>query len=166
MTHIHTPLSQRSRTALIIGATGSFGGHVAAALLKHGWAIRALAREPASARRRCGDRMPIDWVLGDAMNATEVKAAAAGVDVIVHAANPPGYRNWRGLAPRMLASSVAAAKASGARIVLPGKRQLLPERRACDRRRRASGPRHAQRDASASKWKRRCGPLRRRAFGC
>ncbi len=44
------------RTALIIGATGSFGGHAAQALLKHGWRIRALARDPgrggAESRRR------------------------------------------------------------------------------------------------------------------
>ena len=54
------------------------------------------------------------------MNAADVLAAAAGVDVIVHAVNPPGYRNWKGLAMPMLESSIAAAKASGARILFPG----------------------------------------------
>jgi len=37
------------KTALIIGATGSFGVHAVQALIKHGWAIRALARDPAAA---------------------------------------------------------------------------------------------------------------------
>ncbi len=120
MTHPHRFPPAIEERRLIIGATGSFGGHAAAALLKHGWSIRALARDPEAARRRCGDRMPIDWIRGDAMNPADVIAAAAGVDVIVHAANPPAYRNWRGLAPAMLASSIAAARASGARIVLPG----------------------------------------------
>jgi nucleoside-diphosphate-sugar epimerase len=54
------------------------------------------------------------------MNAAEVVAAAAGVSVIVHAANPPGYRNWKGLALPMLESTILAAKAAGARIVFPG----------------------------------------------
>ena len=33
------------RTALVIGATGSFGLHAAEALIKHGWRVRALARD-------------------------------------------------------------------------------------------------------------------------
>jgi nucleoside-diphosphate-sugar epimerase len=108
------------KTALIIGITGSFGGHVAQALLKRGWIIRALARNPEAAAQRAGPRTPIDWVKGDAMNAADVIAAAAGVDVIVHGANPPGYRNWAGLAVPMLRSSIAAATKVGARIVFPG----------------------------------------------
>src|SRR5205823_5156390 len=47
-------------------------------------------------------------------------AAADGCSVIVHAANPPGYKNWRGLAIPMLTATITAAKAHGARIVLPG----------------------------------------------
>jgi nucleoside-diphosphate-sugar epimerase len=108
------------RTALVIGATGSFGAHAAAALSRHGWRVRALARDPAAAQAKAGPRMPIDWVAGDGMNAADVIAAAEGVAVIVHAANPPAYRNWRGLALPMLAATIAAARASGARIVLPG----------------------------------------------
>jgi nucleoside-diphosphate-sugar epimerase len=54
------------------------------------------------------------------MDPAAVAAAAAGADLIVHGANPAGYRNWRGLALPMLESSIAAARASGARIVFPG----------------------------------------------
>jgi nucleoside-diphosphate-sugar epimerase len=39
---------------------------------------------------------------------------------IVHAVNPPGYRNWAGLVLPMVENTIAAARASGARIVLPG----------------------------------------------
>lgn len=109
-----------ARTALVIGATGSFGGHAAAALIRHGWRVRAVARDPAAAKAKAGPRMPIEWVDGDAMLAADVIAAARGAEVIVHGANPPGYKNWRGLAIPMLAASIAAAKAHGARIVLPG----------------------------------------------
>lgn len=110
----------RTRTALIIGATGSFGGHAAAALAKRGWTLRALARDPDAARARAGRRMPIDWIQGDAMNADDVVAAAEGCDVIVHGANPPGYKNWQGLALPMLRATIAAAIAHKARIVFPG----------------------------------------------
>ncbi|HEY1879791.1 MAG TPA: NAD-dependent epimerase/dehydratase family protein [Caulobacteraceae bacterium] len=108
------------RTALIIGPNGSFGGHAMVALLRHGWTIRAMARDPESAAQRAGPNMPIDWVAGDAMNPADVLAAARGVQVIVHAANPPRYQRWRQLALPMLDATIAAAKAEGARIVLPG----------------------------------------------
>jgi len=113
-------MTDTERTALVIGATGSFGGHAAAALVHHGWRVRALARDPEAASAKAGPRMPIDWIAGDGMNAADVARAAAGASVIVHAANPPGYKNWRGLAIPMLAATIAAAEASGARIVLPG----------------------------------------------
>ena len=108
------------KTALVIGATGSFGGHVAVALIKRGWRIRALTRDPAAAQAKAGTRMPIDWVKGDAMNPADVAAAAEGAVLIVHGANPPRYRNWPGLAVPMLESTIAAARAQGARIVFPG----------------------------------------------
>ncbi len=108
------------KTALIIGATGAFGAHALQALLKHGWSIRALARDPESAAAKAGLRMPIEWIKGDAMNAADVARAAAGVEVIVHAANPKAYHNWRGLAVPMLRATIAAAEAERARVVLPG----------------------------------------------
>ena len=111
---------QSPRIALVIGATGGFGGHTALALLKHGWTVRALARRPEEAKARSGPRIAIDWIAGDAMNAEDVKRAAKGAEIIVHAVNPPGYRNWRGLAVPMLANTIAAAKATGARILFPG----------------------------------------------
>jgi nucleoside-diphosphate-sugar epimerase len=113
-------MTHASRTTLIIGATGSFGAHATCALAAHGWRIRALARDPAAAARKLGAAMPIEWIAGDAMKADDVAAAARGASVIIHAANPPGYRNWRGLALPMLANTIAAANAQGARIVLPG----------------------------------------------
>jgi nucleoside-diphosphate-sugar epimerase len=105
--------------ALVIGATGGIGGAVAARLLAGGWRVRALHRDPEAARRNSG-RGGLEWVKGDAMVEGDVVAAARGAQLIVHGANPPGYRNWAGLAVPMLANSVAAAKATGARILFPG----------------------------------------------
>jgi len=109
-----------ARTALVLGATGGIGGEVALALLQRGWRVRGLVRKPERAARRAPHLPAIEWIGGDAMQREDVMTAAAGVDVIVHGVNPPGYRNWRGLALPMLESTIAAAKASGARLVFPG----------------------------------------------
>lgn len=109
-----------ARTALIIGATGGIGSETALALIAHGWRIRALNRNPDRASRDFAWLGPVEWVKGDAMKTADVVAASKGVSLVVHAANPPGYRNWKGTALPMLDSSIAAAKAAGARIVFPG----------------------------------------------
>lgn len=116
------------RTALVLGATGGFGSAACLALLRHGWQVRALARDPvranalAAAWSRTQDPVwaQVQWPRGDAMRAEDVRAAAQGTQLIVHAVNPPGYRRWRELALPMLAHSIAAARHSGARLVLPG----------------------------------------------
>ena len=79
-----------TRTALVIGATGGIGGEIAAALLRRGWQVRALARRPRDAARRAAWLAGVEWIEGDAMNAMDVSAAARGTQVIVHGANPPG----------------------------------------------------------------------------
>ncbi|MGO4390421.1 NAD(P)H-binding protein [Variovorax sp. M-6] len=108
-------------TALVLGATGGIGGETTAALLRRGWQVRALARDPARAAARwpAGTARP-QWLAGDAMDADSVAAAARGASLIVHAVNPPGYRHWNTLVLPMLESTIRAAEASGARIVLPG----------------------------------------------
>lgn len=107
-------------TALVIGATGGIGGETAKALLAAGWRVRALTRDAARARRGFAELELAEWIEGDAMRAADVIAAAQGARLILHAANPPRYRNWRGLALPMLESAIAAAHATGARLVLPG----------------------------------------------
>ena len=105
-----------SRKALILGATGGAGSEIAVALLRRGWRVRGLVRDTARPQLAAD----IEWLAGDAMNPTDVAHAARGVDVIVHAVNPPGYRNWKQLVLPMLDNTIAAARATGARIVLPG----------------------------------------------
>ncbi|WP_376096470.1 NAD-dependent epimerase/dehydratase family protein [Roseomonas sp. CCTCC AB2023176] len=107
-----------TKMALVTGATGGVGGEVAEALLRHGWRVRGLARDPARARRN--GPAGVEWVAGDAMDRAAVTAAAEGATVLFHGANPPGYRNWRGLAIPMLANAIAAAEAAGARLIFPG----------------------------------------------
>jgi nucleoside-diphosphate-sugar epimerase len=105
------------KTALVLGATGGVGGEMARALIARGWRVRGLHRDPAAIAAPVAG---VEWVRGDAMLADDVIAAARGASLIVHGVNPPRYRNWRGLAVPMLRSTVAAARASGARIFFPG----------------------------------------------
>jgi nucleoside-diphosphate-sugar epimerase len=104
------------RIALVLGATGGIGGETALALARHGWKIRALSRNG----KNTADAEGWDWIQGDALNRASIVAAADGVDAIIHAVNPPGYRNWATLVVPMIENTIAAAKASGARILLPG----------------------------------------------
>ena len=104
-----------SRTALVLGATGGIGGETAA-LARHGWTIRALSRNGQPANDATG----WEWVEGEAMDQASIVHAVRGVSAIIHAVNPPGYRNWGRLVVPMIENTVAAARASGARVVLPG----------------------------------------------
>lgn len=111
--------TETNKTALVLGATGGIGGEMARKLLARGWNVNALHRNCAG-NREGGDGNGIQWLKGDAGNAADVIAAAKGVSLIVHAVNPPGYRNWGTLVLPMIDATIQAARASGARILLPG----------------------------------------------
>lgn len=105
-----------TKMALVLGATGGIGGEVTRNLVRRGWQVRALARTG-----EVGRRGGIDWMRGDALDADDVRRAAAGVSLIVHGVNPPGYRHWNRLVLPMLANTIAAARAvGGAQVLLPG----------------------------------------------
>ena len=81
-------------SVLVLGATGGIGGEVARQLRDAGWEVRALQRR---ASQPVEQRDGMTWFRGDALNAGDVMAAAAGCSVIVHAVNPRGTdagRNW------------------------------------------------------------------------
>lgn len=106
--------------ATVLGMTGGFGNAVATALIGRGWKVRALSRDLAQAARRFPTSAAIEWIEGDALDKGAVATATAGSSVIVHAVNPPNYRNWRGLAVPMLTNAIEAAKAGAQRLVFPG----------------------------------------------
>lgn len=103
--------------ALVLGATGGVGGHVARGLHARGWTVRALNRKADEAAKR---EPRFHWLQGDAMNAADVRRAAQDAEIIVHAVNPPGYKDWEKLVLPMLDNTIAAARDAGARILLPG----------------------------------------------
>ncbi|MDP9996012.1 nucleoside-diphosphate-sugar epimerase [Variovorax boronicumulans] len=110
-------MAHDNNTVLVLGATGGIGGEVTRQLRQAGWTVRALRRGMAQAMKQ---EDGITWLRGDAMDRQAVMGAAKGCSVIVHAVNPPGYRNWAQLVLPMLDNTIAAAKAEGATIVLPG----------------------------------------------
>jgi len=105
----------QKKLALIVGANGGIGGELSTALRRHGWRVRALVRKPPALADAA-----VEWIVGDALCGEDVRRAAIGAALLVHAVNPPGYRDWEKLVLPMLENSIAAARASGARIILPG----------------------------------------------
>ncbi len=101
------------------GRVGQDRGAVAEALLRRGWRVRGLARDPARAAAawRGG---PVEWLAGDAMVRDGVIRAAGGARAIVHAVNPPGYRDWDKVVLPMIDNTIAAARAAGGVRILPG----------------------------------------------
>ncbi len=109
--------SGQAPLALIVGARGGWGGAMAQTLVRRGWRVRAMARGSLPAAASADG---LSWVQGDALLPGDVMRAAEGAQVLVHAANPPGYVRWRELAIPMLQHSMAAARQQGARLMMPG----------------------------------------------
>lgn len=86
-----------TKTVLILGGSGKIGRHATRAFTKAGWTVRQFDRKTDDMTR-----------------------AAMGADVIVNGLNPPAYHNWKVLIPQITAQVIAAAKASGATVILPG----------------------------------------------
>ena len=86
-----------TQTALILGASGKLGHHAASAFQAAGWQARKYDR-----------------------HAGNMKSAAQGADVIVNGLNPPNYHNWAQLIPEITTEVIAAARATGATVIVPG----------------------------------------------
>jgi nucleoside-diphosphate-sugar epimerase len=69
---------------LLTGATGFVGSHAVEAFVVSGWAVRALVRSPQKAAV-LGD-LPVELVSGSLEDEESLRAAAQGVDVVVHLA--------------------------------------------------------------------------------
>jgi len=85
-----------TRTVLILGASGHSGQAFATAFARAGWQVRHFRRgsDPAQAAR--------------------------GAELIVNAMNPPNYHDWARQIPAITGLAMTAARASGARVLIPG----------------------------------------------
>jgi nucleoside-diphosphate-sugar epimerase len=91
------PTRNTQPTVLILGASGKIGSHFARAFAEAGWQVR-------NYDRKSGD----------------MTAAAMGADVIVNGLNPPAYHDWARIIPAITQQVLAAARASGATVIVPG----------------------------------------------
>jgi dihydroflavonol-4-reductase len=76
--------TQEKTTALVTGATGFTGGHLARALVRRGSRVRALVRPQTDGSDLVRDG--IEVVTGDVTDGDAVARAAEGVDVVYHIA--------------------------------------------------------------------------------
>lgn len=81
--------------------------------------MRVLVRDPEKFRRPWTDAKGVDVVEGDALVAEDVRRAAKDTTTIFHCVNVP-HQEWATKSFPMLANTISAAQAAGARIVFPG----------------------------------------------
>jgi nucleoside-diphosphate-sugar epimerase len=102
--------------ALVTGATGFLGSHIAERLIQRGDAVRALVR-PASQRTFLESLGGVEFVEGDITQAASLSAAVDGVDVIYHAAAMVGdwgpYRLFKSITVNGTRNLLKAAVAAG-----------------------------------------------------
>lgn len=103
----------RSTTVLVTGATGFVGRRLVPHLVEHGFAVRAMTRDP---ERYAGGGEPV--VRGDVDDPSTLPDALAGVDVaiyLIHALDHPDFER----------RDAAAARAFGAAAAQAGVRQIV-----------------------------------------
>ncbi len=106
--------------ALVTGATGMVGRHIAERLLADGWTVRALVRDPADRRAQSLGGAGVDLARGDVLDQPSFVAAAAGCDVLFHAAAQVMTRGWesyRSVNVDGTRNAISAAAAAGARLM-------------------------------------------------
>ena len=79
------------KPALVTGATGFLGWHVARKLLDRGYAVRGLVRDPSRLRELSGEP-GFEAVTGDLRDAASLERAVSGCGLVFHVA--ADYRLW------------------------------------------------------------------------
>lgn len=107
-------------TVLVLGASGRFGRAAADAFWTAGWQVRFFDRKT-----------------------DDLGSAAMGADVIVNGWNPP-YDQWAATVPDLTRRVIAAARTSGAMVIVPGNVYVFgedaPARLDADTPHRATNP--------------------------
>ena len=100
---------------LVLGGAGRFGRAAAEAFRDAGWQVASLVRGASADGAAPGTQV----VEVDARDTESVAEAAHGMDVILHALNPP-YTDWATQMPVLAEAAIAATRASNATLLLPG----------------------------------------------
>lgn len=102
-----------SERILVLGAAGRFGYAAAAAFRAAGWTVTSLVRPGAARRAPPGTRVV------ETTDRPVAIEAARGMDVVLHALNPP-LKTWRRMALPHAYAAIEAAEAAGATLMFPG----------------------------------------------
>lgn len=112
-------MSSPPSVALVTGATGLVGSYIVERLLAEGWAVRALARDPARASRDLPNGVEI--LPGDVLDQGSFAGAARGAHVLFHAAaNVLARGGWDGYRVTNVEgtrNAIAAAERAQARLL-------------------------------------------------
>jgi nucleoside-diphosphate-sugar epimerase len=104
-----------SGRVLVLGAAGRIGHFAAEAFRDAGWRVAGLVRSGAARRAPAGTR-PVET---NALDHGAVAKAAEGMDVVLHALNPP-FTQWSRQALPLAYSAINAAETTGATLIFPG----------------------------------------------
>jgi nucleoside-diphosphate-sugar epimerase len=103
--------------ALVTGATGLVGSHIAERLVASGWTVRALVRRES----RWLNSIGVEQQVGDVLDAASFTAAARGCDTIFHNAaaitERGGWETYRRLNVDGTSNAIDAAASAGARLM-------------------------------------------------
>lgn len=99
---------------IILGAKGRFGRAATHAFVAAGWEVTTFGRNWTGPTPNGTTR-----VTGDASDTEALTRACMGQDVIVNAINPP-YEDWVATLPKLTKAVIAATRAAGATLMLPG----------------------------------------------
>ena len=106
-------------SALVTGATGLVGSYIVDRLLADGWRARAMVRSPTAATH-LGARS-VELVQGDVLDSASFTRAAAGCEVIFHAAAavsaPGGWEQYRSTNIGGTQNAIEAARTASARLM-------------------------------------------------
>lgn len=107
--------------ALVTGATGLVGSYIVERLLADGWSVRAMARDPDAARRAIPGGESVELRRGDVLDHASFLRAAAGANVLFHAAANiivrGGWESYRVTNIEGTVNAIAAAEKAGARLL-------------------------------------------------
>ena len=119
LTYQPGPAPESALMYLVLGATGGLGHWTVLKLVERGEPVRVLVRDPERFRKSWPEAKGVEVVAGDALAAEDVRRAAKDTTAIFHCVNVP-YPEWAAKAFPMLANTISAAQAAGARVVFPG----------------------------------------------
>ncbi len=106
--------------ALVTGATGMVGRHIAERLLDDGWVVRAMVRDPGAPGARELSDLGLGLVRGDVLDHPSFVGAARDCDVIFHAAAEivtRGWESYRTVNVDGTRNAISAAATAGARLL-------------------------------------------------